>query len=65
MIKDLNIDTLPQAVVHELPQTRDRRDSGFSSLTEEYPEHEDPEIAKHEGEISDSPTIVLRKKISS
>jgi len=64
LVKDLNADTLPPAIVYEPPHTRDRRDSTHSSLGEETTEPEDPEIAKHEGEVSDSPSVVLRKKIS-
>jgi hypothetical protein len=63
MINDLNIDTLPQAVVYEAPMTRDRRDSAHSSVNEDALEHEDPEIAKHEGEVSDSPSTILRKRL--
>lgn len=65
MIKDLNIDALPQAIVYEPPKVRDRSSSTHSNLTVETEEHEDPEIAKHEERVSDSPTIVLRKKLNA
>lgn len=70
MQKDMNIDTLPPAIVHESKQSsefRSRSGSVHSNITVETNESEglDPEIVKalHEFDVSDSPTISLRKKI--
>ena len=72
MQKDMNIDTLPPAVVYE-PKSqgehyRARSESMQSSLTGDAPdlaEAMDPEISKGLRNIdrSDSPVLVIRQKI--
>lgn len=65
MIKDLSIENLPPAIVYEPKISRDRSSSMQSNLTVETEEPEDPEIAAHEGDVSDSPSITLRKKLAN
>lgn len=66
MQHELNIDTLPPAIVYETKTIRDRSGSILSNFTaESLEEPEDPEIAAKEGLLSDSPKISIRKKISS
>lgn len=67
MQKELNIDSLPPAVVYETKSVEHRSRSGSiqSNTTIEEPEMLDPDFAKalQELEVSDSPTISLRKKL--
>ena len=70
MQKEMNIDSLPPAIVYEpkvSPDHRPRSGSVQSNHTADTdPEIVDPEIAKaiQDLEISDSPTISLRKRIA-
>jgi hypothetical protein len=70
MQKELNIDSLPPAIVYEPKGSsgdyRPRSGSIQSNTTAEEAEPMDPDIARalQELEMADSPTISLRKKLS-
>jgi hypothetical protein len=64
--KEMKIETLPPAIGYETKTAHDRARSGTleSNFTIDSNEPEaDPEILAHEGDISDSPKTLLRKKI--
>ena len=68
--KDMNIDSMPPAVVYDIKEdytSRGRSGTMQSNLTIDSETEVDPEIlaAKLRENISDSPPIVLRKKITA